>query len=529
MKRLVLTIAIGDAHKRIHAVTAPTQRAYAERLGADYLVLKELGPDQTTPHWEKLRIHELLLQYERIVYLDADVLVRDDCPDLFAEVPETQLGAHNEGAFLDRRASLAQALEESGETVEDWDGAYYNTGVMVISRRHRGLFRPVARQISNFFEQGLLNARIAGAHVPCHDLRYKLNRMQHMDALTGEQRHDAWLIHYAGLEASLVPQVAADDLTTWAAAAPEYKFPRHIHIDVQGGLGDQVDAEPTIRFLLEEVYPGDDVRVTTHFPRLFEHLTVPVGEHGKLAGEPGCSYRRFVTLPGPETPMWQIVSNLLCHTVDYCAMAVLRRTLPMRAREIRLTYSDEDLAEAQGVVGERQLRDLVLIHAGRHWPSKTFPVEWWQKVADGILAAGLTPCLIGQDDDEGTRGVLPVICREGMVDIRNLLSLGALIALIGEGQVLVSNDSAPVHIAGAFDNYIILIPTCKHPDHILPYRQGSVAYASAALYRKLTIDTVSSQPTEIYPTTADLVQGDIREYLPEAGDVVRQAITFTRR
>jgi ADP-heptose:LPS heptosyltransferase len=161
---------------------------------------------------------------------------------------------------------------------------------------------------------------------------------------------------------------------------------------------------------------------------------------------------------------------------------------------------------------------MVLIHPGRHWESKTFPVEWWQEVIDGLYDKDIQVCLIGYEDE--TRGTLPVEVRAGIIDTRNLLNLGGLVALISKAKVLVSNDSAPIHIAGAFDNNIVLIPTCKHPDHVLPYRHGSVNYKAVALYKKLTLDAVSSQPTEIHGQTAEYVVGNILDYLPEPRIVV---------
>lgn len=107
-----------------------------------------------------------------------------------------------------------------------------------------------------------------------------------------------------------------------------------------------------------------------------------------------------------------------------------------------------------------------------------------------------------------------------MIDTRNLLSLDALIALISQAPVLLSNDSAPVHIAGAFDHEIILIPTCKHPDHILPYRRGRTDYKTQSLYRDLLLDDFPSAPTEIYGVEASAVPRAWENYLPAPAEVV---------
>ncbi|OGY52998.1 MAG: hypothetical protein A3A02_04805 [Candidatus Buchananbacteria bacterium RIFCSPLOWO2_01_FULL_39_33] len=342
-----------------------------------------------------------------------------------------------------------------------------------------------------------------------------------MDKFTGEERFASYIIHYAGFpNMEFILSLIPEDLKKWQKTKPDYKFQRHLLIDVQGGLGDQVCAEPVLRFMKEKVYPGEDIKVLTHFPALFKHLNLPVFRHGEFMREPDIPYYSVNSLPGPDTMMWQVVSHLLCHPVDFIAMALLRRTLPNEDKQIRLKVDLPGLAEVMDVVGASQLSELVLVHPGKHWESKTFPAQWWQKVIDQIQAAGRTVCLIGAD--EKTRGVLDVAAREGMIDTRNLLSLDGLIALIASAKALVSNDSAPIHLAGAFDNYIVLIPTCKHPDHLLPYRQKIQYHKAIALYKKFMGDDYNSQPTELYGSLGDKVKGDYLDYLPEPTEVAAQ-------
>ena len=50
-KNLILTIAIGDVYKRMSKFTHPTIEKYANRIGADFIVVKET--QCSTPHWEK--------------------------------------------------------------------------------------------------------------------------------------------------------------------------------------------------------------------------------------------------------------------------------------------------------------------------------------------------------------------------------------------------------------------------------------------------------------------------------------------
>lgn len=527
MKYAIVTVCIGDLYKRMGTISHPLMKQYADRIGADFIVLDEKKLAQTTPHWEKFKILDILADYERVLYLDSDIIIRDDAPNIFDEVPKDCLGMFDEAPFTDGRSyPMNKGIEDYGYKEDlKWDGKYYNSGVMVVSRVHRFLFRKPEKEIFNFYEQTYLNLIIAKEKIKIHNIDYKFNRMHCMDKYTGEERYGSYFIHYAGMpDLNMIPQLMEKDVERWKQDSPNYKYKRRIWIDVQGGLGDQVDAEPTIRFLLKNIYKNEDVRISTHWTEIFRHLEkqAKVALHTeKLWDDMNTFPYRKCTLPGPDTIQWTVVSNLLAHTVDFCSMSVLGRILPDNDKTIQLKVEQEDIEAMKKVTGIKDFSNIVIVHAGRHWESKTFPEVWWQKIVDGILDVGFTPCLVGKDDE--TRGAVELNLRDGVIDTRNLLTTLEFFAIISQGKVLVSNDSAPVHIAGAFDNHIILIPTCKHPDHILPYRYGSKSYKSAALYKRLALDDMQQAPSTVYGAAADkLVGGDWKDYLPEPELVIEE-------
>lgn len=520
-KYLVLTIAVGQLYEEMTKSTHPTFKAYANKIGADFLAITK--STSSSPHWEKFQIYDLLNKYERILYIDSDILIRPDSPNIFDIVPKDKLGAFNEAPWTDgRQISIYETCQAYDVKLPNWNGAYYNTGVMVISRIHKQLFKKPEKEFFNFYEQGYLNMIFHKTETWMFDLDYKFNRMSCMDRFTGEERFASYFMHYAGFpNINMICGLIADDLKKWQKDNPKFKYQRHILIDVQGGLGDQIDAEPAIRFMKKYVYPEDDIIIKTHFPRLFEHLNLPTYLHQDVRRKADTPYFYINTLPNTETVTWSIVSNLLCHTVDYCSIAVLRRTLPFEDKRIHLNVNKEDLEEIYKLIGDEgfDYQSLVLVHPGRHWQSKTFPKEYWQNLVNNLHSAGLKVCLIGRDADE-TRGVWDIDTKPGMLDTRNLLSLGGLIALISKAGTLLSNDSAPIHIAGAFNNNIVLIPTCKHPDHILPYRFPDRNYKQCSIYKKLTLDDCDSAPTTVHGSSAEFIKNEWSTYLPEAQDVV---------
>jgi hypothetical protein len=174
------------------------------------------------------------------------------------------------------------------------------------------------------------------------------------------------------------------------------------------------------------------------------------------------------------------------------------------------------------LAGEFDMRKAVLIHPGRSWDSRTFPLEWWQEIIDGI-AAEAPVVLMGLQG--GIHGVLPVECPGNGLDLRDRTSMGAMFELVRRCPCLLTNDSSPVHVAGAFDNWIVLIPSARLPDFVLPVRREKHPYWRAdALYKRLTIEDVECSPVDYYGTHANGFNGDWKDYLPETADVIAAAL-----
>lgn len=518
MRTAIITIAIGDAYRYLAELTHPSIKAYAEKIGADFIDIDRRSISTDVPHYEKFQIYHLLNKYERVMFIDTDIIIRPDCPSLFDEVPPEKIGAFNEGAFMDRSEPMRMIMEATKLKLEKWEGHYYNTGVLVVSRRHKFLFKKPEVEIINFWEQSYLNLIFFHNKVEFHNLDYKFNRMTVMDRFTGEHRRASYLVHYAGCpNFDVMRGLIATDLAAWDKEHPNYNYRRNIDIQVHGGIGDEACAEPVIRHIIEKAYPDANIFVTTWFPRLFMHLPVPVHEMNTIEYKNDTPYYRMDTMAQHGCPSWRHVSPNLLHTTDYSSIMCLRGIIPDEDKQIKLVVTPEDEEEIKGLLGDVDYEDAVVIHPGRHWPSKTFPVEYWNDVIRAI-AQDHKVILIGKDvSDE--QGVLDVEVPKGVYDARNLLTLGGLIAVISKAHTLLSNDSAPVHLAGAFDNHIILIPTCKHPDHVLPYRHGHRYYKARSICKKLTCAAVNSTPTQVHGQTIDYVVGDIMDYLPEPKDV----------
>jgi ADP-heptose:LPS heptosyltransferase len=216
----------------------------------------------------------------------------------------------------------------------------------------------------------------------------------------------------------------------------------------------------------------------------------------------------------------------MMHNTDFASLNCLHKTLPDADKQFKLSTTLDDIVEVMEIIGSVPLNDLILVHPGVGWPTKTFPPEWWSKVINGLINNGQKVAVIGKNINE-SQGHVNIKLPEGVYDLRDTQSLGGLIGIISQAKTLITNDSAPVHLAGAFDNNIIVIPTCKHPDHILPLRHSQRYFKARALYRELMCDAFASLPTFIdakFKTIDQIPGGDIHRFIPEPESVVAAAI-----
>lgn len=80
MKKTVCTLIVDGYAPRVTALTLPYMRRFADKIGADFQLIKDRKFPDFPAVYEKLQLYELAQDNDWAIYFDADVLVH---PDLF--------------------------------------------------------------------------------------------------------------------------------------------------------------------------------------------------------------------------------------------------------------------------------------------------------------------------------------------------------------------------------------------------------------------------------------------------------------
>lgn len=280
-------------------------------------------------------------------------------------------------------------------------------------------------------------------------------------------------------------QMRADHLPSYRAqAALKLGKLRDVMLITRGGLGDAVCSEPVIRFALKNFQKPFNLSVCTKYPSLFIHLPIKAAWLDSMDTRiVRAEYFWATTYPNAGSLDWDFICHPYCNTVDAMSIAAFKCMMPTEEKNLVLASNPkwEKLSkdEFDRISFLRAANELVLVHPGLTWKSRTFPVSWWQDVIDGLKRIGVTPVLIGAAarDKVGTVPVDP----SGCIDLRDKTSLDDFIRLCQMSTVLLTNDSSPMHLAASTQPdqtdfsrqpWIGFVATCRHPDFISHWRKA---------------------------------------------------------
>lgn len=197
--KLALVTRSDDNVKAMTDVTHPIIKKYAEKCNAEFIILTD---DKKPPesHWRILQLYKLLDDYDRVIIMDSDIIIKKDCPNLFEVVPEDCIGTVFEdvGSRQSHRRQLIEQVQKERNDV-GWRSGYINTGVFVVSKMHKEIFNlDITKVWRGFGEDDVeLGYQIRKFWFNIFELDYHFNMMS-LFTEKGESRFNGFMIHFAG-------------------------------------------------------------------------------------------------------------------------------------------------------------------------------------------------------------------------------------------------------------------------------------------------------------------------------------------
>jgi lipopolysaccharide biosynthesis glycosyltransferase len=204
--KLGITVRADENVKETTALTFPIIKDFCKKWNADFILLDQEPPIYTEdhqPHYRVMELYKLFDQYDRLMSLDADIIINKTCPNIFDEVPEDSIGSiyEDKGTRLENRIKRMKNIQyEFGDI--GWKQGYVNDGMMVASIQHKEIFTSVNGKY--FLKEGNddahLSYQICKMGFKVKELDYRFNHMTlFSEPWNGNaNRFDSYIIHYAG-------------------------------------------------------------------------------------------------------------------------------------------------------------------------------------------------------------------------------------------------------------------------------------------------------------------------------------------
>jgi len=173
------------------------------------------------------------------------------------------------------------------------------------------------------------------------------------------------------------------------------------------------------------------------------------------------------------------VSNDAVHAVDRCLDLVRRigvKTAPAPAFPVPDGKKEQEWVD--DLWRRHQIRDgeaLCIVHPSARWETKRWPAERFAQLADGLIARERMRIIIvgsaaeaSQIEEMSRQMSQPAINLAGQTDLLQLA------ALLRRANLLVSNDSGPIHLAAAVGTPVVAIFGPTDPSRVGPYGDGHV-------------------------------------------------------
>jgi len=288
--------------------------------------------------------------------------------------------------------------------------------------------------------------------------------------------------------------------TTPAIRALKESFPdARIRTVVLSGMEGLLNSNPFVDEVITR--KRDMISILKLIPRLrsggcdasvlFTFSSVRMAALGKWAGattrvgfdEP--ALRRFLSHPIARRPG--------CHRVDLYLDLVRAIGADVKSPKMEMFVSDEDQEFADGLlksVGVSGKRPIVAISPGSSVAAKQWFPDRYAKVADRLALDGVDVIIVGSEGERATVNEVIKASKKPPADIAGRTKIGQLAAVLKRCDVVVSNDTGPMHMAVSVGIPVVAIFGPTDPEITGPYCKKSIV-----LWKKLSCTPCGHKPT----------------------------------
>lgn len=195
----LITLSVGSNYSKMESLATPRMLNYCKKYDLHHIIMRDKLFDH--PAYNKLLLKNYINNFDRILFMDMDVIIRNDAPNIFDIVPEDSLGIFDE-EYLQickcARETIDLYNSHTNENIQ-WDGKYFNTGIIVFNKENIKILNEDLPMLDEFYaDQGYINYQINRKKIKVFDIGFQFNGLNN-PKITGKDRLlNSYFIHCNG-------------------------------------------------------------------------------------------------------------------------------------------------------------------------------------------------------------------------------------------------------------------------------------------------------------------------------------------
>ena len=207
------------------------------------------------------------------------------------------------------------------------------------------------------------------------------------------------------------------------------------------GMGDCLFAQSVIRVLGKT--SDYDFDLFTYHPELFRSCPYVDGvfpmDEARIKAYP---HKTATLFEVDKLPHWRM------DTFDFLSVPLGLGGLSFREKQLEYFPSEPDEAQAFDVV----------LNTSKTWATRSWPTEYWQRLADELVARSLSVAVVGKDvPSPADRMMKSSPELRGVVNLTNRLSLDQTYYTLRKAGVFVTGQNGLSVLAGATDTRLVVL------------------------------------------------------------------------